>query len=100
MTEYGYDRNIAAQVRDDMTKVKNHLVNELNNLPGMVDPLTQDWDGPSKQAYNEARQLWVQAAQRMPFTLQSANTALTRIEEEYLRVERAGVQSFGDYRAP
>ncbi|MGI5499188.1 WXG100 family type VII secretion target [Lentzea sp. CA-135723] len=97
MATYTFDRGMADSVRDQMAAVTKQLQNELENMHTQVMNTLQDWQDGAKDQYLVAKQQWDAAAQRMPFSLNSAEIALNHITAGYLKVEHTGMNAWGGY---
>ncbi|GAA2822649.1 MULTISPECIES: WXG100 family type VII secretion target [Crossiella] len=97
MPTYTFNRGMADSVRDQMAAITKQLQNELENMHQQITSTLQDWQDGAKDQYLTAKSQWDAAAQRMPHSLNAAETALQQITEGYLKVEHTGMNAWGGY---
>lgn len=95
MTTYSVSLPAMNNCISDMDSIGKNITNLLDDLETSCQQTLASWTGESQTYYWAAKRQWDAAAQHMPAALATATSTLQQIAEEYLRAERAGVQTFG-----
>lgn len=79
----------------DVLNAATSIRNRLDQLADELKPLSSDWTGSAKMAYEEAKKQWDQAIDSMIILLNDASRGINDSNTEYQNADRRGAGRFG-----
>jgi WXG100 family type VII secretion target len=95
MVTYSVNMSAVQDIASEMGSIASGIKSMLDELDSSTAQNLAEWTSAARDAYNQARQVWDQAAADMVLQAGNAQSSLSQINENYAQAESKGLGLWG-----
>lgn len=95
MATYTFNFDAAKQTADNINGITQRIQQVLADLETEAARSLSSWSGQARHAYQQERDKWARASQRMPQSLAAARAVIERVDATYKGAETRGQNAWG-----